>query len=254
MMISGMSLAERPLVAAPPASSLTMELGVEQQKALARIADYPQRVERLKRLWASAFGEDMSSSRHSSRPGSGCSSPSLGKSRSPNSSTSTLGTSSGRLVTAGRATLSKVQRTPRSPSKGATPVDGRQRCESSSRVAHNSSARAPAQQGPLTAAQIRQLMSRDITPEDYELLLLLDEGVKKAPTISSGAAAGLPRAVGTAWMGEECRICLCALEEGEDVRALPGCGHLFHGPCVQHWLSSSKATCPLCGIAIPEKF
>lgn len=101
--------------------------------------------------------------------------------------------------------------------------------------------------GPLTAAQIRELMSRDITPEDYELLLLLDEGVKKAKTFSPDVASALPRAAGAAWVNEECSICLCALEEDEDVRMLPECGHCFHAPCAQRWLTSSKANCPLCG-------
>jgi len=101
--------------------------------------------------------------------------------------------------------------------------------------------------GPLTAAQIQDLMNRDITPEDYELLCLLDEGVKKAKTFSPDVAAALPRAVGSSWVGGECRICLCALEEDEDVRRLPDCGHCFHAPCAQRWLTSSKATCPLCG-------
>lgn len=99
----------------------------------------------------------------------------------------------------------------------------------------------------MTQAQIRELMSRDLNPEDYELLLLLDEGLNKAKTMSPEIAAALPRATGSAWVNQECMICLCALEEDEDVRRLPGCGHLFHAPCAQRWLTSSKATCPLCG-------
>merc|ERR1711933_223622 len=84
---------------------------------------------------------------------------------------------------------------------------------------------AAAQGGPLTAAQIRELMSRDITPEDYELLLLLDEGVvKKAKTMSPDTAALLPRATGVTWVDQECSICLCALEADEDIRMLPACG------------------------------
>jgi len=90
-------------------------------------------------------------------------------------------------------------------------------------------------------------MNRDLTPEDYELLLLLDEGVKKAKTLSTDSAAFLPKATGTAWVNEECSICLCALEEDEDVRLLPTCGHIFHAPCAQRWLTSEKAVCPLCG-------
>lgn len=94
-------------------------------------------------------------------------------------------------------------------------------------------------------------MTRELTPEDYELLLLLDEGVKKAPTLSSGAAAALPRASGSIWVGEECRICLCALEEGEDVRALP-CQHWYHGPCVERWLTGSRSACPVCGAEVSD--
>jgi hypothetical protein len=95
------------------------------------------------------------------------------------------------------------------------------------------------------------LMTRDITPEDYELLLLLDEGIKKAPTISTNAASALPRVKGDAWIGEECRICFGAFEDGEDIVCLPGCNHMFHGPCAEQWLASYKATCPLCGNEIP---
>lgn len=98
-------------------------------------------------------------------------------------------------------------------------------------------------------------MSRELSPEDYDLLLLLDEGVKKKDLLSSDAAAALPRATGTDWINEECRICLCAMEEDEDVRMLPTCGHCFHGACIEHWLTGSKNTCPLCGQveAIQEK-
>lgn len=163
-------------------SSLAAELTSEQRKAIERLADYPRRVERLRRLWADIHIEER-----------------------------------------------------RVHGRGST---GR----SQSKESTSSGAR-----GPLTAAQIQDLMSRDITPEDYELLLLLDEGVKKAKTFSPDVAAALPRAVGSSWVDGECRICLCALEEDEDVRMLPGCGHCFHAPCAQRWLTSSKATCPLCG-------
>ena len=44
---------------------------------------------------------------------------------------------------------------------------------------------------------------------------------------------------------QECPICLLVYEAGESVRKLPGCGHLFHAPCVDKWLARS-ATCPVC--------
>lgn len=44
---------------------------------------------------------------------------------------------------------------------------------------------------------------------------------------------------------DECTICLGAVEDGEVVRKLPACGHVFHVPCVDTWLSSSSS-CPVC--------
>ncbi|PUZ58645.1 hypothetical protein GQ55_5G524900 [Panicum hallii var. hallii] len=43
----------------------------------------------------------------------------------------------------------------------------------------------------------------------------------------------------------ECAVCLGALDEGQTVRQLPGCMHVFHLPCVDAWLSSN-ASCPVC--------
>lgn len=43
----------------------------------------------------------------------------------------------------------------------------------------------------------------------------------------------------------ECSVCLSALEEGEMVRVLPNCDHIFHVECIEKWLSSNS-TCPLC--------
>ncbi|XP_052194398.1 E3 ubiquitin-protein ligase At1g12760-like [Diospyros lotus] len=42
----------------------------------------------------------------------------------------------------------------------------------------------------------------------------------------------------------ECCICLCAYEEGTELRVLP-CRHHFHCPCIEKWLCIN-ATCPLC--------
>jgi E3 ubiquitin-protein ligase ATL41 len=44
---------------------------------------------------------------------------------------------------------------------------------------------------------------------------------------------------------DECTICLGAVQDGEVVRALPACGHVFHVPCVDTWLASSSS-CPVC--------
>jgi len=43
----------------------------------------------------------------------------------------------------------------------------------------------------------------------------------------------------------ECSICLSSIEEGEQVRLLPNCQHLFHQECIDVWLSTN-ASCPVC--------
>ncbi|CAO2182860.1 unnamed protein product [Urochloa humidicola] len=71
--------------------------------------------------------------------------------------------------------------------------------------------------------------------------------------LDAAAIAALPTAVyggqaageGEPGSGAECAICLGAVQEGEVVRALPACGHVFHVPCVDTWLASSSS-CPVC--------
>ncbi|KAF7111928.1 hypothetical protein CFC21_111884 [Triticum aestivum] len=44
---------------------------------------------------------------------------------------------------------------------------------------------------------------------------------------------------------ERCPVCLTAFEEGDSLRLLPHCSHVFHPECIDPWLQR-RATCPLC--------
>ncbi|KAK4715322.1 hypothetical protein R3W88_013660 [Solanum pinnatisectum] len=43
----------------------------------------------------------------------------------------------------------------------------------------------------------------------------------------------------------ECAICLCKIEDGEEVREL-NCDHFFHRACLDRWMNCGRMTCPLC--------
>nr|GMD19658.1 E3 ubiquitin-protein ligase RHA2B-like [Ipomoea batatas] len=43
----------------------------------------------------------------------------------------------------------------------------------------------------------------------------------------------------------DCAVCLCKIDEGEEVRDLK-CNHIFHRGCLDRWLGTGRITCPLC--------
>lgn len=45
--------------------------------------------------------------------------------------------------------------------------------------------------------------------------------------------------------GDACAICIEGLEDDDEVRGL-ACGHAFHASCIDPWLTSRRACCPLC--------
>ncbi|KAK1277285.1 E3 ubiquitin-protein ligase RHA2A [Acorus gramineus] len=43
----------------------------------------------------------------------------------------------------------------------------------------------------------------------------------------------------------QCVVCLCEMEEGDEIRKL-NCEHLFHRVCLDKWFEHRRSTCPLC--------
>ncbi|KAF7119758.1 hypothetical protein RHSIM_Rhsim13G0102000 [Rhododendron simsii] len=60
--------------------------------------------------------------------------------------------------------------------------------------------------------------------------------VRSLPLVSYGGDAKHPI---------DCVICLCEFEDGETVKMIPYCRHVFHPECVDTWLAS-QVSCPLC--------
>lgn len=47
-----------------------------------------------------------------------------------------------------------------------------------------------------------------------------------------------------------CSICLSELCNGDTVKMLPKCKHLFHKKCIDKWLPFRSLSCPICGTPV----
>ncbi|KAE8772804.1 RING-H2 finger protein ATL44-like [Hordeum vulgare] len=69
--------------------------------------------------------------------------------------------------------------------------------------------------------------------------------------LNASALSALPVTVyrkeagSTSAAGADCAVCLSELVDGDTVRQLPNCGHVFHVECVDAWLRT-RTSCPLC--------
>jgi len=68
---------------------------------------------------------------------------------------------------------------------------------------------------------------------------------KTPQTLSNSVLNDLPRVLASECEDVECSICLADFEELTPVLKLP-CGHGFHVECAERWLTTCKATCPMC--------
>ena len=93
--------------------------------------------------------------------------------------------------------------------------------------------------------QLIALQTRELTPEDYEILLMLDQSVKPK-TLSKDKINSFPCVILDCDCDDTCTICMTSYEKGESQKTLP-CGHKFHTPCIDHWLTNSSIKCPLDG-------
>ena len=93
---------------------------------------------------------------------------------------------------------------------------------------------------------LKDLLTRDLTPNDYETLLLLDENNKKK-TISNKKLDTFEERKVNLIDEREIKICSICMEEfkiDEIIRILP-CKHEFHKDCIDYWLLEKSIKCPL---------
>lgn len=97
-----------------------------------------------------------------------------------------------------------------------------------------------------------ELENRDITENDYETLLALDEGqANTAPGLSTKELDNLKCIMLTKnssllkQRDLHCHICLAGFTISQHVVELP-CSHKFHKVCADNWLSHTHDYCPTC--------
>lgn len=93
--------------------------------------------------------------------------------------------------------------------------------------------------------KLLELQDRDITPEDYELLLTLDDLIAR-PTVHHSTIQRLPTSTVEGDNSEVCSVCMEQYSSGQQVKTLPCC-HTFHSHCIDQWLTTMSNRCPLDG-------
>jgi len=96
----------------------------------------------------------------------------------------------------------------------------------------------------------RLIQARDITPDDFELLALLD-GTSPSKTAQGAVETfiqALPRIRAGECGASECAVCLSEFEPSSQVTRLP-CAHCYCTDCISTWLTY-KTSCPFCQKAI----
>lgn len=101
----------------------------------------------------------------------------------------------------------------------------------------------------LTFAQLQDMANRDLTPEDFEMLLMLDSLIPKKVVEEEKLGALTESKYEEKGENAECSICICPFDNGDSLKHLP-CKHFFHNDCVSTWLSKHSQSCPLCNTKV----
>ncbi|CAF1935186.1 unnamed protein product [Rotaria magnacalcarata] len=93
-------------------------------------------------------------------------------------------------------------------------------------------------------AFLLDMQNRDLSPNDYEMLLRLDECVQRK-TVDASALDRLPTTnVSESHLNDLCTICMETYALGQQIKTLP-CTHIFHVHCIETYLKEFSVQCPL---------
>lgn len=97
-------------------------------------------------------------------------------------------------------------------------------------------------------SQLIAIQSREIIPEDFDVLLQLDDSVP-AKTVPKSVIDSLTTRTIEAEIDCCCSVCMDKYRIGQKVKYL-NCDHYFHSSCIETWLTYNSTKCPLDGLDV----
>lgn len=99
--------------------------------------------------------------------------------------------------------------------------------------------------------QIHLLQFRDLGPDDFEILGLLDDMNPRRSTVPKKQLQALPRLQASLCRSSSCLVCLKDFGPDDMVTQLP-CQHAYCTPCIEAWLTRCRSDCPTCHASVAE--
>ena len=96
------------------------------------------------------------------------------------------------------------------------------------------------------------LQTRDVTPEDYDMLLQLDESIAPKTLSENILDSFKTDTVDSSVEKECCTVCMEHYNIG-DIRKFLPCGHVFHTNCIDMWLKNSSMNCPIDNLPVDNR-
>lgn len=97
-----------------------------------------------------------------------------------------------------------------------------------------------------TFRALQELQAREITPDDYELLMTL-HAKPATKTLDEAQLANVTESFqAEAMQTDTCAVCLGPMEDGEVLSRLACSGrHVYHRHCITEWLRTASCRCPV---------
>jgi hypothetical protein len=89
-----------------------------------------------------------------------------------------------------------------------------------------------------------QMEYRNLTPEDYDFLRMLDDAIPTTTGLQRSLLAQLPKTTASDCGVDVCTICMSDDKEMKMTQLT--CNHFFCTPCIEKWLTQHRSKCPLC--------